>query len=124
MSSDFKYLLHDRDSKFSAAFLETLRAVGVKPVKLPARSPNVNAHCERWIGSAKRECVSKFIICERMLRRLLREYEEHHHYERNHQGKGNELLFVAEANSGRDHGEVLRKKRLGGVLSFYHRQAA
>ena len=57
-----RYLLHDRDSKFSCGFEQVLSAAGVEPVRLPARSPNLNAICERWIRSAKGECLSKLIL--------------------------------------------------------------
>jgi hypothetical protein len=61
---------------------------------LPARSPNLNAYAERWVRSVKEECLSKVILFGvRSLRRALSEYVEHFHAERNHQGRGNVLLF-------------------------------
>jgi transposase InsO family protein len=87
------YLLHDRDAKFCAAFDGILQAVGVKVVKLPPRSPNLNAHCERWIRSVKTEVLSKMIFFgESSLRHCLANYVSHFHTERNHQGKGNVIL--------------------------------
>ena len=66
----------------------------VKPVKLPARSPNLNCHAERWVRSVKDECLSKLILFgESSLRRALTAYVAHFHRERNHQGKDNLLLF-------------------------------
>jgi hypothetical protein len=63
-------------------------------MQLPARSPNLNAFAERWARSAKQECLSKLILFgEASLRRALSEFVEHFHTERNHQGKGNILLF-------------------------------
>ena len=89
-----RYLLHDRDTKFCAPFLDVLRSSGIQPLALPARSPNLNAFAERWVGSIRQECLSKLILFgEASLRRALSEYIEHHHFERNHQGKGNLLLF-------------------------------
>src|ERR1039457_7432670 len=89
-----RYLLHDRDTKFCAAFLDVLRSSGIQPLALPPRSPNLNAFAERWVGSIRQECLSKLILFgEASLRRALNEYIEHHHFERNHQGKGNLLLF-------------------------------
>ena len=83
-----------RDTKFCAAFLDVLRSSGVRPLALPPRSPNLNAFSERWVGSIRQECLSKLILFgEASLRRALNEYIEHHHFERNHQGKGNLLLF-------------------------------
>jgi transposase InsO family protein len=96
-SPDFsgrRYLIHDRDTKFCESFRSTLTAAGVNPLRLPARSPNLNAFAERWVGSVKRECLSKMIFFgEQTLRRALAEYTEHYHAERNHQGKGNVFLF-------------------------------
>jgi putative transposase len=87
-------LLHDRDTKFCAAFLDVLRSSGLRPLALPPRSPNLNAFSERWVCSIRQECLSKLILFgEASLRRALNEYIDHHHFERNHQGKGNLLLF-------------------------------
>ena len=60
-----RYLLHDRDAKFCAAFAGILEAVGIKAIKLPARSPNLNANLERWHRSVKEECLSKLILSVR-----------------------------------------------------------
>jgi hypothetical protein len=61
---------------------------------LPTQSPNLNAFAERWVRSVKQECLSKLILFgEGPLARVLTEYSRHHHSERNHQGKGNRLLF-------------------------------
>jgi putative transposase len=95
-------------------------------VRLPARSPNLNAICERWIRSVREECLSKLILFgERALGHVLDEYVAHHQHERNHQGKGNVVLFPrAEDRIGEEHGHILVRERLGGMLNFYHRQAA
>jgi hypothetical protein len=57
-----RYLLHDRDSKFCATFLDVLRSSEVQPLVLAARSPNLNAFAERWVGSIRQECISKLIL--------------------------------------------------------------
>ena len=59
---EHRYLLHDRDTKFCASFGSVLRAGGVEPVKLPARSPDLNAFAERWVRSVNEECLSKLIL--------------------------------------------------------------
>src|SRR5713226_3187400 len=93
-----RYLLHDRDQKFCRGFRETLAAGGVKCTPIPARSPNLNAHAERWVRSIKEECLSKLILFgENSLRRVVSEFLEHYHQERNHQGKDNRLLFPVSA---------------------------
>ena len=89
-----RYLLHDRDTKFCATFPDVMRSSGIRPLALPPRSPNLNAFAERWVCSIRQECLSKLILFgEASLRRALHEYIDHHHFERNHQGKGNFLLF-------------------------------
>jgi putative transposase len=91
---DSRYLLHDRDTKYAPSFLAIIETVHVKTLRLPARSPNLNAYSERWVRSAKEECLSKLILFgERSLRRAMSEYVAHYHAERNHQGKSNVLLF-------------------------------
>ncbi len=116
------YLIHDRDGKFCPRFIETLEAADVKPVKLPARSPNLNAYAERWVRSVKEECLSKLILFgEASLRRVLSEYLEHYHGERNHQGRDNVILFPAEEFAV--DGPIRRRQRLGGLLNYYYREA-
>ena len=91
-----RFVLHDRDSKFSASFQDTLRSAGIQPLRLPARSPNLNAFAERWVRSIKRECLSKLILFgESSLRRAVTQFIEHYHLERPHQGKCNHLVFPA-----------------------------
>jgi putative transposase len=91
---DCRYLLHDRDTKFTISFRAIIKSGQVKPLPLPAHSPNLNAYAERWVRSVKEECLSKIILFgERSLRRALSEYVSHYHAERNHQGKSNVLLF-------------------------------
>jgi len=121
-----RYLVHDRDTKFTDSFRAIVRSSQVEPLKLPARSPNLNAYAERWIRSVKEESLSKLILFgEASLRRTLREYLTHHHTERNHQGKDNVLLFPAATKAmNRVDGSVGCKERLGGLLKYYHREAA
>ena len=91
---------------------------------LPARSPNLNAYAERWVRSVKVECLSKVILFgEHSLRRALNDYVEHFHAERNHQGKDNVLLFPLATDRQRE-GPLRCHERLGGLLRYYHREAA
>ena len=121
---DCRYLLHDRDTKYTRSFRAIIASGGVEPLALPARSPNLNAYAERWVRSVKEECLSKVILFgERSLRRALSDYVEHFHTERNHQGKGNVLLFPR-ATDRRREGSVKCRERLGGLLRYYHQRAA
>ena len=119
-----RYLLHDRDTKYTQSFRAIIASGQVEPLVLPARSPNLNAYAERWVRSVKDECLSKVILFgERSLRRALNEYVDHYHAERNHQGKGNVLLFPQDTNVCFRR-PVQCRERLGGLLRYYHRQAA
>ncbi len=122
-----RYLLHDRDGKFCPLFRRTMQAGKVRPLKLPARSPNLNAFAERWVRSVKDECLSRLIFFgEHSLRRTLTEYVAHYHGERNHQGKGNKLLFPLPrvGPARRQPGAIQCKERLGGLLKYYEGRAA
>jgi putative transposase len=123
---DCRYLLHDRDATFCAAFDGIMEAVGIKAVTLPPRSPNLNAHLERWNRSVKEECLSKMILFgEASLRQVLSHYVSHFHSERNHQGKGSLILFPEPADRiGQSSGKIGTRERLGGLLKFYYREAA
>jgi len=82
-----RFLLHDRDPLFSEAFRETLAATGVETVRLPPRSPNLNAHAERYVRTIKEACLNRLIfVGEGSLRRAIGEFVTHYHHERNHQG--------------------------------------
>ena len=121
---DCRYLLHDRDTKFTRSFRAIIASGRVEPLALPARSPNLNAYAERWVRSVKDECLSKVLLFgELSLRRALSEYVEHYHAERNHQGKGNVLLFRRVTETRRDE-PVQCCERLGGLLRYYHQEAA
>jgi hypothetical protein len=121
---DCRYLLHDRDTKFTQSFRAIIASGQVEPLALPARSPNLNAYAERWVRSVKEECLSKVILFgERSLRRALSEYVDHYHEERNHQGKGNVLLFPRNRHLDRER-RVQCRERLGGLLRYYHQEAA
>ena len=120
-----QHLLHDRDTKFCSAFRETLKAAGVTPIKLPPRSPNLNAHAERWVRSVKEEALSKLILFgEGALRKVLNEYATHYHQERNHQGRSNELLMPLASRESVGIQSIHTRERLGGLLKYYHREAA
>jgi hypothetical protein len=87
-----RYLLHDRDPRYDEREPgPVLEAVGIKPLKLPAHAPNLNAEAERFIRSVRQECLNRVVLFgEASLRRALSEYLRHYNHERNHQGMGTE----------------------------------
>ncbi len=120
---DTKYLIMDRDATFSQSFRDFLRNEGVKPVRLPPRSPNLNAHLERFFGSLKSECLHKLILFgETATRKAVRAFLVHYHTERNHQGLNNELIVPIERPPDID-AEIETTERLGGLLRSYKRAA-
>src|SRR3954464_6081873 len=121
-----RYLIHDRDPLFTTEFQNIVASVGVTSVKLPPQSPNLNAYAERFVRSIKESCLDRLILFgEASLRKAIRDFVLHYHEERNHQGKGNQLLFPRAALSNAPtHGNVRCEQRLGGLLKYYHREAA
>ena len=108
----------------SLSFRAIIESGRVKTLPLPARSPNLNAYAERWVRSVKEECLSKIIVFgERSLWRALSEYVAHYQAERNHQGKSNVLLF-RRVTQTRHEEPVQCRERLGGLLNYYHQEAA
>ena len=120
-----QYLMHDRDTKFCPAFQQIIDDADVERVVLPPRSPNLNAYAERWVRSVKDEALARMILFgEGSLRHVLNEYVDHYHQERNHQGKGNTLLFPLPRPEGEADGPIQCRERLGGLLKYYERKAA
>ena len=120
-----QYLLHDRDTKFCPAFQQIIDDARGTRVPLPPRSPNLNAYAERWVRSVKDEALSRMLLFgEASLWHVLNEYVAHSHQERNHQGKGNVLLFPSSSHAGGDGSPMQCRERLGGLLKYYHRDAA
>ena len=110
------WLSYRRCGKRSLKFLSA--------VKLPARSPNLNAYAERFVRSIKSECLSQIIpLGEQHLRHAVKEYAEHYHVERNHQGLENRLIEKRDGVVDMD-SAVRRRERLGGILKYSERRAA
>ena len=119
-----RHLIHDRDPLYTRVFGEILTSGGVQPIRLPPKSPNLNAYAERFVRSIKEECLNRVVpLGEGHLRLIVHEYVEHYHRERNHQGLDNQLL-QRPPPPRRPDADVRRRARLGGLLSFYYREAA
>ena len=117
-------MLHDRDTKYMHGFDRTLQASGVEPVVLPPRSPNPNAYCEWFVRSIREEALNQMLLLsENSVHVVIQHYLEHYHQEHNHQGLDNQLI-AAEPDLNRQSARVVRRERLGGLLSYYYREAA
>ena len=118
-----RYLIHDRDPLFTTEFLGMLAEAGVKSVKLPPRSPKLNAYAERFVRTIKESCLERLILFgEESLRRAIQNFVAHYHHERNHQGLANRLISP-EPGHVTNTGVVRRRQRLGGMLNYYYRAA-
>jgi len=119
-----RYLIHDRASLFSQDFGMILEAGGIESVRLPAHSPNLNAIAERFVRSIKESCLERMVLIgESSLHRATSQFALHYHAERNHRGLTNKIIhpeFVPFPTTG----AVNCRKRLGGLLRYYYRDAA
>ncbi|MDH3217582.1 MAG: integrase core domain-containing protein [Candidatus Krumholzibacteria bacterium] len=123
--NDVRFLIMDRDKKFTNQFKALLRQEGVEPVPYPPRSPNCSPYAERFVRSIKAECLDRIIpIGVGSLRRAINEYAAHYHGERNHQGLDNRLIDPSATATPKLEGFINRRERLGGLLNYYYRLAA
>ena len=117
----FKFVIRDRDTKFTAAFDAVFTAAGVRIIKAPVRAPRANAIAERWIASARRECLDRMLITgERHLRLVLGEYVGHYNGHRPHRTLGQRPPAGRERPPAMGTNvRVLRRDRLGGLIHEY-----
>ena len=121
---DATHLIMDRDTSFIAMREFIDQNTDTEVVLLPPKSPNLNAFLERWFRCLTSECLERMIFFGRKsLENSVREYVEHYHAERNHQGLGNELIEPSE-DAEVVAGKIECHERLGGMLKYYHRRAA
>jgi transposase len=122
-----RFLLRDRDAKFTRAFDEVFRSEGADVLITPVQAPNANAYAERWIRTVRAECLDWLLIVGRgHLEQVLRTYVEHYNGHRPHRAL---QLESPDAPTGPivisdNQRPVLRRDRLSGLLHEYHRQAA
>ena len=121
------HLIHDRDPLYTEAWVALLKSGGVKSVRIPASSPNCSPYAERFVRTVRTECLDHFVIFgERHLRLLLREFITHYLKERFHQGLSGQLI-APRATPENDNSvacAIRCRSRLGGLLNYYHREAA
>jgi transposase InsO family protein len=119
-----RFLIRDRDSKYSGPFDEVFRSEGIQTVKTPVRAPKANAIAERFVRTVRSECLDWLLILNRChLERVLRVYVDHYNTQRPHRAL--ELCPPEPEGDGRSGGgEIHRRDRLGGLIHEYYRAAA
>jgi putative transposase len=118
-----RFLIHDRDTKFTCGFDTVFRAEGAQILLTPYRTPNANAVAERWVRSVREECLDRLAVLNaRHLQRVLTEYTDYYNHRRPHQGLDQQC--PAGAAWGAGEGDVHRRDVLGGILHDYYRSAA
>jgi len=118
-----RYLIHDRDPLYTREFIDLIAGCGIEAIKLPPKSPNLNAYAERFVRSIKEACLDQMVLFgEAALRNAVRQFVTHYHEERNHQGLNNQLLTYTRTVEST--GRLRKRERLGGLLNYYYREAA
>jgi putative transposase len=118
---DLKFLIQDRDAKFTAAFDAVFVATGVRIIRTPVQASRANALAERWIASGRRECLDRMLITgERHMRLVLSEYTDHYDGHRPHQDPPAGHVYPPGDVAGV---RVLRRDRLGGLIHEYSQVA-
>jgi putative transposase len=120
----FKFLVRDRDSKFTAVFDEVLTSTGARIIKTPVRSPQANSYAERYAGTLRRECLDHLLVHgERHLRKILAEYEQHYNEHRPHQAREQRPPLYEPDETSDLTIPIRRRKTVQGLISEYRRAA-
>ena len=120
----FKFLIRDRDAKFTAAFDSVFTDVGAKVIKAPVRAPRANAFAERFVGTLRRECLDHLLIVnERHLRGVLADWQAHYNEHRPHQGRQQQAPNDQPDRVVNLAVPIRRRPVLGGLINEYHRAA-
>jgi putative transposase len=124
-AGSLKFLIRDRDTKFTAGFDAVFTAIGVRIIRTPVQAPRANAIAERWVGSARRECLDRMLIAgERHLRLVLGEYADHYNGHRPHRTlHQNPPAGRAYPTAEKTGIRILRRDRLGGLIHEYSQVA-
>jgi hypothetical protein len=123
---NLKFLIRDRDTKFTMAFDRVFTSLGARVIRTPVRSPRANALAEGWVGSVRRECTDRLLICnERHLRKVLAQYEQHYNQHRPHRARDRRppqpppVTALAELDQAR----LIRREVVDNLINEYQSAA-
>jgi putative transposase len=120
----FKFLIRDRDSKFTGAFDDVFSGNGTRVIKAPVQSPRANSRAERFVGTLRRECLDYVLILgEQHLREVLADYARHYNGHRPHQGLQQKAPLRQPGRLVDATARIERRSVVGGLISEYHRAA-
>lgn len=119
-----KFLIRDRDTKFTTAFDAVFTSIGIRIVNTPVQAPKANAIAERWIGAVRRECTDRLLILgQRHLHHVLTEYINHYNQHRPHRTLGQAPPGGRSISETSGSLHILRRDRLGGLIHEYKQVA-
>jgi transposase InsO family protein len=120
----FRFLLRDRDTKFTAAFDAVFTAAGMETIRTPPQAPRANAHAERWVGTVRRECTDRMLILgQRHLTTVLAEYTQHHNGHRPHRALAQQPPHPVRPTPSQPAVAIQRRPILNGLINEYAQAA-
>ncbi len=123
-ATQFRFLIRDRDSKFTVMFDQVLADHGARIIKTPVRSPRANSFAERYVGTLRRECLDHLLVCgERHLRQILAEYAQHYNHHRPHQSQEQRPPLHKPGQAVDVTAPIRRRQVVHGLISEYRRAA-
>ncbi len=123
-AGQFRFLIRDRDSKFTSVFDEVFAGSGMRIIKTPVCSPRANSFAERYVGTLRRECLDHLLVCsERHLRRILAEYARHYNQHRPHQSREQRPPLHEPGQPVDITSRITRRQVVHGLINEYRRAA-
>ena len=115
----FRFLIHDRDIRFTVAFDNALKSAGFHIIHTPLRAPDANAYAERWVRTVREECLDHLLIMNQShLKRVMDSYISYYETSRPHQGPSPQTPVLKQAISYS--GQVRKREVLGGIINDYY----
>jgi putative transposase len=118
-NANLRFLIHDRDSKFTDAFDNVFKSMGFRVIHTPLQAPDANAHAERWVRTVREECLDHLLTLNQThLKRVLDSYISYYETSRPHQGLDQQTPIPKEPVPYS--GQVRKREVLGGIITDYY----